>query len=116
MIIDTRAIGFSLTDAIQRHVEFRVESGLGASARWILGVTARLDDVNADRGGADKRCRLVIDIRGYGVLAVEATNADLYTAVDEAVLRARRSVMRIVKRHVTLQRKHWDHHRALAAI
>jgi ribosome-associated translation inhibitor RaiA len=116
MIIDTRAIGFSLTDAIQRHVEFKVESGLGSSARWILGITARLDDVNANRGGVDKRCRLVINIRGYGVLTVEATHTDLYAAVDEAVVRARRSVMRIVKRHVTLQRKHWQHHGALAAV
>ena len=29
MLIDTRAIDFTLTDAILRHVEYRVESALG---------------------------------------------------------------------------------------
>ena len=56
MSIDTRAIGFALTDAIVRHVEARLESALGPFARRILKVTVRLDDVNGSRGGVDKRC------------------------------------------------------------
>src|SRR5678816_3707388 len=55
MVIETRAMGFALTDAIRRHVESRVESALAPIADWVLDVTARVEDVNADRGGIDKR-------------------------------------------------------------
>jgi putative sigma-54 modulation protein len=105
MLIDTRAMGFALTDAILRHVEARVESALGPFSRWVLTVTIRLDDVNADRGGDDKRCRIVVSLRRHGVEIAEATNADLYAAVDEAANRIRRSVRRATKRHLARERR-----------
>ena len=104
MLIDTRAMGFALTDAILSHVEARVESALGPFSRWVLKATVRLEDVNADRGGDDKRCRIVVAIRGHGVEIAEATNSDLYTAVDEAASRMRRSVKRVTKRHLSRDR------------
>src|SRR5688572_6599713 len=100
MLIETRAIGFALTDAIQRHVESRVEAALSPVAGWVLNVTARVEDVNAERGGIDKRCSLVTALRGRRVAVAEALNADLYVAVDEAASRLRRSAVRAVKRHV----------------
>ena len=105
MFIDTRAMGFPLTDAIVRHVESRMESALGAFSRWVLKVTVRLDDVNADRGGIDKRCSVVVALRRHGVEVAEATDADLYAAVDEAASRIRRSVARSAKRHLSRERR-----------
>ena len=90
MYIDTRTRGFSLTDAIRRHVEVRVGAALGPLARRVAAVTARLKDVNAGRGGIDKRCRLVVTLRRLGVVVAEATDADLYAAVGAAAGRARR--------------------------
>ena len=105
MFIDTRAMGFSLTDAIRRHVEARVEAALGPLARRVATVTARLEDVNADRGGVDKRCRLVTVLRRLGVVVAEATSGDLYAAVDEAAGRARRAALRAVTRRRPRERK-----------
>ena len=105
MLIETRAIGFALTDAIQRHVQSRVEAALTPAAGWVLNVTARVEDVNADRGGIDKRCSLVAALRGRGVAVAEALNADLYVAVDEAASRLRRAAVRAVKRHFARERK-----------
>src|SRR4051794_18945394 len=82
MLIDTRAMGFALTDAILRHVEARVGAALGPFARRVLKVTVRLEDINGDRGGADKRCSIVVALRRHGVEIAEAINADLYAAVD----------------------------------
>lgn len=109
MLIDTRAMGFALTDAIRVHVEDRIESALGHFSQWVLKVTARLEDINADRGGIDKRCILVVAIRGHGVVTAEAKNRDLYAAVDQAARRIRRLVARPIKRHTEHQRKggHW---------
>jgi len=105
MLIDTRAMGFALTDAIRMHVEARIESALGHFSRWVFKVTARLEDINADHGGVDKRCGLVVAIRGHGVVTAEAMDRDLYAAVDEAARKARRLVIRPVKRHMEQQRK-----------
>jgi ribosome-associated translation inhibitor RaiA len=70
----------------------------------VVGVTARLEDINADRGGIDKRCRLVAALRRRGVVVAEATHADLYAAVDEAAARIRRSATRAVTRRTPRER------------
>jgi putative sigma-54 modulation protein len=105
MIINTRTIGFVLTDAIGRHVQTRLKSALGPFSRWVLKATVRLKDVNADHGGDDKRCSIVVALRRYGVEIVEATDANLYAAVDAAANRIRRSVRRATKRHLARERR-----------
>jgi ribosome-associated translation inhibitor RaiA len=98
-------MGFTLTDAIVMHVEARVEQALAPCARWVLRVTARVEDINAQRGGIDKRCSLVVALRRHGIIAVEATQADLYLAVDEAVAKARRSALRTLRRGLPRERR-----------
>jgi ribosomal subunit interface protein len=105
MLVDTRAIDFALTDAILRHVEHRVESALGPAARRVLKVTARLEDVNAGRGGVDKRCSLTVALRNHAVVVAQATEVDLYFAIDQAARRVRRSVLRTLKQHIVRQRR-----------
>ncbi len=104
MLIDTRAMDFRPTDAILRHVEYRVETALGPLARYVLKVTARLDDLNAGRGGIDKRCRLAVALRRHGIVVAQALDVDLYAAIDVAARRARRSVLRTLKQHVGRER------------
>jgi ribosomal subunit interface protein len=116
VFIDTRAIDFPLTDAIQRHVEARVESALGPVARWVTAVTARLEDVNAARGGVDKRCSLVVTLRRRGVVVAQATDVDLYAAVDAAAARIRRSALRATTRHVPRERTDPQRPGALALV
>jgi putative sigma-54 modulation protein len=105
MLIETRAMGFALTDALVRHVESKIESALGPISRWVLKVTTRLEDVNADRGGIDKRCSIVVALRRHGVVVAEATSADLYLAIDEAASRIRTSALRASKKHLGRERR-----------
>jgi ribosomal subunit interface protein len=104
MLIETRAIGFPLTEAIQGHVESRLESALRPYARFVVTVTTRLQDINANRGGCDKRCRVVVSLRRRGVVAAEATHEDMYAAIDAVANSIRRAVKRAVKRRVSLER------------
>ena len=104
MLIDTRAIGFALTDALAGHVSFRLRVALAPFTRSVLKVTVRLEDVNA-RGGVDKRCTVVAALRRGGVAIAEATHENLYVAVDEAATRIRRLVKRVRGRRLTRQRK-----------
>jgi len=104
MLIGTRAIGFPLTEALLRYVEARMESALGAFSRQVFKVTVRLEDVNSDRGGIDKRCQVVVALRGHRTLVAEALDTDLYAAIDEAARRIRRSVADVFRREQTLAR------------
>lgn len=68
MEIDIRAMGFTLTEGIRDHVESRINSALRPFAAWVVKVTARLEDVNANHGGIDKRCSVVAAIRRRGTI------------------------------------------------
>ena len=105
MLIDVRAIGFGLTDALQRYVEHRVESALGSLAHHVMKATVRLEDVNAGRGGIDKRCGVTVALRRNRTVIAEAVNVDMYAAIDAAVTRARNAVVRRLTRTTRLRRQ-----------
>jgi putative sigma-54 modulation protein len=105
MDIDIRAIGFELSTALAERVDAQVRAALSPSGERITGVTVRLDDVNGDRGGPDKRCRMVATLAGRGTAVVTVTATDLYAAIDDASKRLRRAAQRSLTRHVGRERK-----------
>lgn len=105
MEIDIRAMGFTLTEGIRDHVESRIRSALRPFAAWVVKVTARLEDVNANHGGIDKRCSVVAAVRRRGTIVTEAIQEDLYVAADKAAARVRRSVQRLLTRQIRRERK-----------
>lgn len=105
MDIDTRTIGFELSPALAARVASQVGSALSPVADHITRVTVRLDDINGDHGGVDKRCRAVVALARHGTAVADVTAADLYTAIDEAARRLRRSTQRALTRHVGRERK-----------
>ena len=60
-------------------------------------VTVRLIDVNGPRGGNDKRCGVVLDLKGCGVVVLEEDGADLDSVIDRAADRVGRVVSRRVR-------------------
>lgn len=106
MRIQILSRSFELTEAIEAHVESRLRLALGTAGDQIGGVTVRLADVNANRGGTDKRCHVVVLLRSLGSVVVESTHADLYAAVDDVAHRAKEAVWRHLKRRRTLYREY----------
>lgn len=104
MLISTRTFGFPPTEAILRYVEARMASALGAYSRHVFKVTVRLADVNAARGGIDKRCQVVVALRGGRTEVVDAVESDLYAAIDAAAGRIRSAVGSTVARHLERER------------
>ena len=50
--------------------------------------------MNGPRGGNDKRCLIVIIVRGAREVTIDDVQADMYAAIDSAVGRAGQSVAR----------------------
>ena len=107
--------GLELTDANAEHAATRVQFALGTASDHISAVSVRMTDVNADRGGNDKRCRMVVDLRNLRTVVVEAMDADLYAAIDDVAAAAKEAVWRHVKRRQTLQREYASRSRGLYA-
>jgi ribosome-associated translation inhibitor RaiA len=105
MMIRTRALDFPLTPSIRERVESRIKSAVKPVGDRVIVVTARLEDVNASRGGIDKRCRFVAGLRKTGIVAAEATDIDLYAAIDRAAARLRRAVLTATRRQVSRDRR-----------
>jgi ribosome-associated translation inhibitor RaiA len=109
MQMDIHAQPFKLTPALQQHVAQRVEQAIGTaskSVRGIRGIMVRLLDVNGERGGVDKTCRIVAWLRRGGSVIVEAVDRDLYAAIDAASVKLRVALGRRLNRRRTLQREY----------
>ena len=105
MQINIQVHGFSLTDALRSHAERRVRGAMSCCDDHIQRVVMRLSDINGPRGGTDKRCHLQVVLAGLPDLVVEDIEGDLYVAIDRAVDRAGRTLVRKIDRRHTLLRQ-----------
>jgi ribosomal subunit interface protein len=87
-----------LTEALLAHVERRLRFWLSRFGPRIRRVAVKLTDLNGPRGGFDKRCQITVTLSPSGKVMVEATDADLHTAIDLASDRLQQSVTRELER------------------
>jgi hypothetical protein len=67
--------------------------------RWLVPrATVRLSDVNGPRGGVDKRCQVELDTDGNGKVVIQAVARDWRSALDNALGRAARTLLRMWQR------------------
>lgn len=101
MQIDIQSRGFSLTEALFNHTQKRVHRAMSYCSGHVNRVVIRLSDTNGPRGGSDKRCHIQVVLAGIPDVVVEDTKVDLYAAIDRAINRAKRTVVRKVDRQFT---------------
>lgn len=94
MRVDVHAQGFELTNALAQHTERRLRFALKHATGRVQNVTVRLADINGPRGGTDKRCSVHIVLNGLPDIMSEDTEADMYLAINRAVDRVGRTVLR----------------------
>lgn len=83
-----------LRDLTERRVRF-VLRRLG----WLVPrAEVRMSDVNGPRGGIDKRCQVELHTDGAGSVVVASVASDWRTALDDALARAARFLMRLWRR------------------
>lgn len=105
MQLDIR--GHNLTPTQVDHVDRHLRFALGRFGHRIRQIAVRLGGPTGPRGGADKRCRVVVTLRGHpGKVVVEDTAPDASTAIDRGVDRAQRAVARAIARTREMRRSH----------
>lgn len=83
-----------LRDLAERRVRF-VLRRLG---RLVPRAEVQLSDLNGPRGGVDKRCQVELRTDGAGSIVVASVAKDWRTALDNALARAARFLMRLWRR------------------
>lgn len=90
-----------LRDLTERRVRF-VLRRLG----WLVPrAEVQMSDVNGPRGGIDKRCQVELRTDGAGSVVVASVASDWRTALDNALARASRFLMRLWSRTTDSRRK-----------
>lgn len=83
-----------LRDLTERRVRF-VLRRLG---RLVPRADVKMMDVNGPRGGIDKRCQVELRTDGAGSVVVASVARDWRSALDKALARAARFLMRLWRR------------------
>jgi ribosome-associated translation inhibitor RaiA len=83
-----------LRDLTERRVRFALRR-LG----WLVPrAEVQMSDVNGPRGGIDKRCQVELKMEGAGSVVVASVAKDWRTALDKALARASRYLVRLWRR------------------
>lgn len=83
-----------LRDLVERRVRFALRR-LG----WLVPrAEVQMSDINGPRGGLDKRCQVELRTDGAGRVVVASVAADWRTALDAALARAARFLLRLWRR------------------
>lgn len=103
MQIDIQSRGFSSSDTFVSYSRQQLLHALAYCSGHVRQVVVRLSDNNASRGCAQKRCHIQVMLAGLPDVVIEDTQADLFAAIDRAVARTKRTVVRNVDRLLTPQ-------------
>ncbi len=84
--------------AMRELAERRVRFVLRRLGWLVPRAEVRLSDVNGPRGGVDKRVQVELRTDGVGAVVVTATGRDWRSALDDALTRAARLLLRLWRR------------------
>ena len=99
MTMIVRSQNFPLTEAIHAHLERRFTSALSQFGDRVTRINIFLKDINGSGKGRESKCVLVnIQLPAQAPVIVETTSNDLYSTINIAARRTRRSVKRALRR------------------
>jgi putative sigma-54 modulation protein len=97
MEISIKGRHLELSNPLRAYTERRLLS-LDPFESRLKSVEVRIADVNGPRGGVDKTCGIALILDRVAVVFVQASAADAYAAVDQAVSRAHSALSRRLRR------------------
>ena len=116
MQIEVVGVHLDVTSSLEEYVKHRIELSLDRFEDRILGITIRLHDISGPHGPGTKRCHMEVILLHREAVIVEQDHTDIYTAVDKAGSRLKRTVRRHINRVRDERRSHQrDYLRAASA-
>lgn len=97
MNIQLRSHRTSITPSFEAYVLRSIYFALDRISEKIRNVSVRFRDMNGPRGGIDKACTVLVSLRPGVTVVVDERAGDQRTALDGAVERAQRAVLRFLE-------------------
>jgi ribosome-associated translation inhibitor RaiA len=116
MRIDIQAKGFKLTEEVLQHTQARLDNDLTWAGDHVSSVMIRLTDNSGQRGGEEMRALVQIAMPGAQNVVVEDVRSHVNVAIDRALARARRAVVRQLGRIRAKRVQPDQSHRARQAV
>lgn len=98
MNLDVRAVNFQISDSVDDHAQRRLHAALDRFEPRLDWVNLRLTDDHGKRHGQTMHCCIEAALRGGGSVMIEQDAEDLFTAIDKAAGRMKRTVRRSINR------------------
>lgn len=115
MQIEVIGVHLDVSPSLAEYVKHRMELSLDRFEDRVLGVSVRLIDISGPHGPGTKRCHMEVYLLHRDRVIVEQDHNDIYTAVDKAGSRLKRTVRRQINRIRDARRAHRDHSNPLWA-
>lgn len=115
MQIEVVGVHLDVSPSLAEYVKHRLELSLDRFEDRVLGVDVRLTDISGPHGPGTKRCHVEVHLLHRDRVIVEQDHGDIYTAVDKAGARVKRTVRRQINRIRDARRSHRDHSNAVWA-
>ncbi|MBN2476082.1 MAG: HPF/RaiA family ribosome-associated protein [Pirellulales bacterium] len=98
-----------VTTELREYIDRRFYFALARYGRAVDHVSVRVGDINGPRGGVDKHCQIVVNLRAAGSspIVIDEYDQNLRAAVARASNRAGRTVARALER----ARHRWTYQR-----
>lgn len=88
------AVDLPNSNALESHASSALANALGRFAHRLARVELRIRDVNGPKGGLDSGCVAIAQLKRGGRVAIRATDADAYRAIDKAAHTLRDAIRR----------------------
>jgi ribosomal subunit interface protein len=98
MELEIRGQNLHVGNQLHEQVERQMNFALGQFESWISGASVHLEDINGPKGGVDKQCRVLVNLKGGKTLKIEDVDADLAVAVNRAADRLGHAVSREIEK------------------
>ena len=103
MEIQIKTSGLPAAKKLRAHASDRIGATLNRFGHIVQSVSVRLSDINGPRGGADKLCRIVIQMKNRSVV-MEELGSDMRRVIDRLSDRVQYSVSRQMGKLVQVNR------------
>lgn len=98
MQIEIQARRVPLSRKVRNYFKSQVQIAMGRYDERITKVSLWLSDINGPKGGSDKNCRMKITMAGKPDVVIVETRENLHLAINLAIARAGKAVMRKIDR------------------
>lgn len=104
MEVQIKAKGLPAAKTLRTHAARRIQGALGRFGHVVQSVSVRLSDINGPRGGADKLCRIVIQMKNRS-LVMEELGDDMRRVIDRIAERVQYNVSRQIEKLAAINRQ-----------